>query len=138
MALYETSKKRKVVIVSSSDVDTSSSSNQVSTTLTGIVKAVSGTLASAIPNVDYQVPSSINCDEIDDGINHHLVSNSEKSTIANTSGINTGDETSTTIKSKIGISSSISDGYLSAADYQDFKNKVNKKQAIAYSICLRR
>ena len=42
-----------------------------------------------------------------------------------TSGTNTGDETETTIKNKLGSASSNSDGYLSLVDWNTFNNKEN-------------
>jgi len=42
---------------------------------------------------------------------------------SNISGTNTGDETQTTIKNKLGIASSTSSGYLTSADWNTFNNK---------------
>lgn len=44
-------------------------------------------------------------------------------TAANLSGTNTGDETTSTIKTKLGISSSTTDGYLTSADWNTFNGK---------------
>ena len=65
---------------------------------------------------------NINCDNISDGTNTHLVSTAEKTVIDNTSNTNTGDETETTIKSKLGIST------LSGSNTgdQDLSGKVDK------------
>lgn len=43
--------------------------------------------------------------------------------VGNTSGTNTGDETTSSIKTKLGASSSTSDGYLSSSDWNVFNNK---------------
>jgi hypothetical protein len=45
-------------------------------------------------------------------------------------GDNTGDETSDTIKSKLGTSSAITDGFLSATDWNTFNNKVSSVSPI--------
>lgn len=41
-----------------------------------------------------------------------------------TSGVNTGDETNASIKTKLGAATAINDGYLTAVDYELFTNKV--------------
>ena len=45
--------------------------------------------------------------------------------VGNTSGVNTGDETNTTIKTKLGAASAINDGYLTSANWTTFNNKQN-------------
>jgi hypothetical protein len=47
----------------------------------------------------------------------------------NLSGTNTGDETTSTIKTKLGVSSSTADGYLTSTGYRLFDNKPNYLQA---------
>ena len=48
---------------------------------------------------------------------------------ANLSGTNTGDETTATIKTKLGTASSTTDGYLSQTDWNTFNNKANTANA---------
>ena len=47
--------------------------------------------------------------------------------VNNTSGINTGDETLTSIKTKLGAASSVSDGYLKYQDYVKFDGKLSSE-----------
>lgn len=49
----------------------------------------------------------------------------EKTNLSNQSGANTGDETSTTIKTKLGVASTTTDGYLTSTDYNKFNNKID-------------
>lgn len=53
---------------------------------------------------------------------YHLT-NAQLGIVTNTSGINTGDETTLTIKTKLGSSSSTTDGYLTSANWNTFNNK---------------
>jgi predicted heme/steroid binding protein len=48
-----------------------------------------------------------------------------------TSGTNTGDENTASIKSKLGLVSAIQDGYLSSVDYESFTNKVPNTRTIS-------
>ena len=48
-----------------------------------------------------------------------------------TSGTNTGDENTASIKSKLGLVSAIQDGYLSSVDYESFTNKVPSTRTIS-------
>ena len=50
----------------------------------------------------------------------------EKTKLANITGTNTGDETQTTIKTKIGSASTTQDGCLTSIDWNTFNNKQNK------------
>ena len=47
----------------------------------------------------------------------------EQAKLAVTSGVNAGDETSATIKTKLGAATSITDGYLAQSDFTTFSNK---------------
>jgi len=49
----------------------------------------------------------------------------------NLSGTNTGDETQTSIKTKLGAASTSADGYLTAADWTTFNNKVDSTRSIS-------
>ena len=49
----------------------------------------------------------------------------EKTNLSNQSGTNTGDETNTTIKTKLGVSNTTTDGYLTSTDYNKFNNKID-------------
>jgi len=62
---------------------------------------------------------------ITDSTNKRFVNDSQKTTLQNTSGVNTGDETNATIKTKLGIANATNDGYLSQTDYNTFNNKQN-------------
>lgn len=52
-----------------------------------------------------------------------LLSASDKTKLDNQSGTNTGDETTATIKTKLGAASNVSDGYLLSSDWSLFDNK---------------
>ena len=52
-------------------------------------------------------------------------STAEKTKLAGITGTNTGDETSSTIKSKLGAASTTADGYLTSTDWNTFNNKPN-------------
>ncbi|MFZ2125593.1 MAG: hypothetical protein WA087_01205 [Candidatus Saccharimonadales bacterium] len=56
-------------------------------------------------------------------INKKDISNEKLAVIGSTSGTNTGDETQATTKIKLGVSSTIADGYLTSADWNTFNNK---------------
>jgi len=53
--------------------------------------------------------------------------------LENTSGINTGDETTSTIQSKLGVSSTSTDGYLTKEDFTTFNNKANIEEVTPIS-----
>jgi hypothetical protein len=52
-------------------------------------------------------------------------------TASNLSGTNTGDETTSTIKTKLGVASTTTDGYLITADWNTFNNKVATTRTIS-------
>lgn len=53
-------------------------------------------------------------------------------TATNLSGTNTGDETSATIKTKLGVASSTSDGYLTSTDWSSFDTRLPYKGSVSY------
>lgn len=61
--------------------------------------------------------------DIADSLNRRYVTDAQLIIIGNTSGTNTGDETTLTIKTKLGTASGISDGYLTSGDWTIFSNK---------------
>ena len=60
----------------------------------------------------------------------NYVTDAQLAIIQNTSGINTGDETTSTIKTKIGAASTSNDGYLTSADWNTFNEK---QDALSYT-----
>jgi len=54
-----------------------------------------------------------------------LITNAEITKLSNTSGSNTGDENTATIKSKLGLATTSTDGYLTSTDWTTFNNKQN-------------
>lgn len=54
---------------------------------------------------------------------HRFVTDSQLTTINNTSGTNTGDETTASIQTKLGTSSTSTSGYLTSTDWNTFNNK---------------
>ncbi len=63
---------------------------------------------------------------ISDSLDKRFVTDMQKTVLSNTSGSNTGDETVSTIKTKLGTASLITDGYLTSTDFTTFNNKVDK------------
>ena len=55
---------------------------------------------------------------------YHLTS-AQATVVANTSGANTGDETTSTIKTKLGAASTSADGYLTSTNFNTFNNKIS-------------
>jgi len=60
------------------------------------------------------------------GTNTHAQIDTALLRLQNTSGTNTGDETTATIKTKLGASSASSDGYLSSVNFSDFASRVTQ------------
>jgi len=61
------------------------------------------------------------------------ISPTAKTVIDNTSNVNSGDETQTTIKSKLGVASAIADGYLSIANWTTFNAKLSAGASPIYA-----
>jgi hypothetical protein len=61
-----------------------------------------------------------------DATNAGLLKPAKYTVLENTTGTNTGDETTATIKTKLGIASGSQDGYLTSGDWTTFNNKVSK------------
>ncbi len=60
---------------------------------------------------------------ITDSANKRFITDAASTVLGNTSGANTGDETTATIKTKLGIASGVVDGYLTAANFTTFNDK---------------
>lgn len=60
---------------------------------------------------------------VPDSTNRRYVTDTQQTNISNLSGVNTGDETTASIKTKLGIASASQDGYLLQADWNTFNNK---------------
>lgn len=56
-------------------------------------------------------------------IDKRFITDGDLATIGNQSGVNTGDETQSTIKTKLGAATALADGYLTAANFVIFNNK---------------
>lgn len=63
--------------------------------------------------------------DISDSTNKRYVTDAQLTVIGNTSGTNTGDETTSTIKTKLGAATAGSDGYLTSTDWSTFNSKQN-------------
>jgi hypothetical protein len=63
--------------------------------------------------------------DINDSLNRRYVTDSQLTVIGNTSGTNTGDETTSSVKTKLGTAGASSDGYLLQTDWNTFNNKEN-------------
>lgn len=81
--------------------------------------------------------------DIADSADKRYCTDAQKTVIGNTSGTNTGDETTLTIKTKLGAASGSADGYLTSTDWSTFngkqaalgftpENAANKNQASGY------
>ena len=62
---------------------------------------------------------------ITDSSNKRFVTDAQLTVIGNTSGTNTGDETQSTIKTKLGAATTSVDGYLTSTDWNTFNGKQN-------------
>ena len=62
-------------------------------------------------------------DDISEGTDHKFLTSAERTKLGNTSWTNTGDETGTTIKTKLWVASSSADGYLKKEDFATFNWK---------------
>jgi hypothetical protein len=69
---------------------------------------------------------SVTTADIADSTNKRYVTDANLTTIGNQSGTNTGDETTATIKTKLGAATTSVDGYLTSTDWNTFNNKGNK------------
>lgn len=74
---------------------------------------------------NYFNTSTDNSDSITQGSTNLFLTTAERTKLSNTSGTNTGDETKTTIQSKLGAATSSNDWYLTSADWTTFNNKQN-------------
>ena len=63
--------------------------------------------------------------DIADSLNKRYVTDANLTTIGNQSGTNTGDETTATIKTKLGAATTSLDGYLTSTDWSTFNGKFN-------------
>jgi len=75
---------------------------------------------SNVVNLDTSTTSNIT-----DSLNKRFVTDSNLVTIGNQSGVNTGDETNTSILAKLGAASATNNGYLASTDWTTFNNKQN-------------
>ena len=85
-------------------------------TFTSVTKANVG--LSNVQDVDTTTTANIV-----DSTNKRFVSDANLVVIGNTSGANSGDETQSTIKTKLGFATAIVDGYLKSADFATFNAK---------------
>lgn len=63
--------------------------------------------------------------DIADSLNKRYVTDANLTVIGNTSGTNTGDETQSSIQTKLGLASTSTSGYLSSTDWNTFNGKQN-------------
>ncbi len=73
--------------------------------------------------IELRSVSKITTDDIDDTIDKRYVTDAQRTVLGNTSGVNTGDETLSSIKSKLGAASGSIDGYLTNTDWSTFNGK---------------
>lgn len=65
-----------------------------------------------------------------DSTDKRYVTDAEKTKLTNTSGTNTGDETTATIKTKLGVAGASTDGYLTTANWNTFNTKLDTNSTI--------
>ena len=68
---------------------------------------------------------SVTTADIASSTNKNYVSDAQATVVGNTSGTNTGDETTATIKTKLGAANTSNDGYLTSENWNTFNNKLN-------------
>ena len=74
---------------------------------------------------NYFNKSTNTSDNITQGSTNLFLTSTERTKLSNTSGTNTGDETKTTIQSKLGTATSSNDWYLTSVDWTMFNNKAD-------------
>lgn len=101
------------------DVDVSYLSGTLTINIVGggDVQSVNSVLPDTSGNI------SLNTGDIPESIDANYVTDADLVVIGNTSNTNTGDETQTTIKTKLGQAASGTDGYLSGTDWDTFNGK---------------
>jgi len=67
---------------------------------------------------------SVTTADIASSTNKNYVTDAQATVIGNTSGTNTGNETTATIKTKLGAANTSTDGYLTSTDWNTFNNKL--------------
>lgn len=78
----------------------------------------------AVDSVNGQIGTVVlTQDEIPNGTNYKQYSQAEKTKLLNITGTNTGDETTATIKTKLGAGSTSTDGYITSTDWNEFNGK---------------
>ena len=88
------------------------------------VDGTTGILSNATADTDYLTPgTAASTYEPVRGPDDNYVTDAEKIVIGNTSGANTGDETTATIKTKLGAAATAADGYLTSTDWNTFNDK---------------
>ncbi len=92
----------------------------------GVTKAQIG--LDNVVNVDTTTTANIT-----DSTDKRFITDVQKTVLENTSGSNTGDETTSTIQSKLGVSSTTTDGYLTKEDFTTFNNKANIEEVTPIS-----
>ena len=78
--------------------------------------------------IDNGVVSDANISDVDatkvtQNSTHRFITDAQLLNLANQSGVNTGDETTSSIQSKLGTASTSTDGYLTHTDWNTFNNK---------------
>ena len=81
-----------------------------------------------VVNVDTTTTANIT-----DSTDKRFITDVQRTLLNNTSGSNTGDETTSTIQSKLGVSSATTDGYITKEDFTTFNNKANIEEVTPIS-----
>jgi len=109
------------------NVDNTSDLNKpISTATQTALNAKEPTIATGL-STDYiagdKTIKPLNTGNVAESLDKRFVTDTQRTVIQNTSGTNTGDETTATIKSKLGVASTTQEGYLTTANFNTFNNK---------------
>lgn len=85
-----------------------------------------GTIWDINPNVvnDANI-HDVDASKVTQDSTHRFITDAQLANLANQSGVNSGDETTGTIQTKLGVASTSTDGYLTQTDWNTFNNKEN-------------
>ena len=114
------------------DTDLTNINSNISSKVTANPSISGGTATKVTYDSQGLITSATNADtsDINDSTNRRYVTDAQRTVIQNTSGTNSGDETASSIRSKVGNASSSNTGVLSSTDWTTFNNKVDATQAL--------
>ena len=99
------------------------SESEVNTLITDALTSYDTAIKTYIGNSITTALGALTTANIPDSTNRRYVSDAQLAVLGNTSGTNSGDETTASIKTKLGAASSTKDGYLTSTDWSTFNSK---------------